>query len=321
MKKSKLIFLLIIFSSFLIGCEKTSETEINNTSSSKLEYIESPYKISGMHSNKDLDKLFILTYDYVGVNYTNEAEEKKLFMEKAKQSFELFKLVEDNADAFVMDAYNYRRNDTTTNPDLHGSPIYLSRNLNYPSEIDPDGQCIRVSKNYFKLNPIETADGSKLEEKIIYDDMTLNLLVPAKYKDMESLITKAHIDRFYYEKVDAANNYNEEYGIDEKLEIPKENLKINIIYVKDGQKYSAYRSDYADDTDNCIEDPIVQIYTSNIHFSYISKMMSPGYFNVYFPYDTCHEDEAYKKILPYIKHCHLEDVIGDVFCAAGLIIE
>ncbi len=312
MKKCKLIFLLIIFSSLLIGCEKSPETKINDTSSSKSEYNEGTEKIS------KLDKIFMVDVYCSNSDNVDEQQWKEQLSEVEKQSFELFRLIEDNADAFVMDAYNYQLNDTPTEPELYGSPIYLSRNLNYPSEIDPDGRCIRVSKNYFKLNPIETADGSDLIEKIIYDDLTLNLLVPEKYKDMEELIIEAYRERFYSEKIDTANNYNKEYGIDERLEIPKENLKINIIYVKDGQKYFSYLYNCVEDHDRCIEDPVVQIYTSNIHFSYIYKMMI---FNVYFPCDTYHEDEAYEKIQPYIKQCHLEDFSERVYSIAGLIID
>ena len=42
-----------------------------------------------------------------------------------------------------------------------------------------------MSRNYFAQNPIETADGSDLTEQLVYDDLTLNLLVPEKYRDME----------------------------------------------------------------------------------------------------------------------------------------
>lgn len=308
MKKCKLIFLLTIFSSLLIGCEKTPETKINDTSSSKSEYDEYWETLLNRWANEDLEKLYFT----VLVN-KNEDENTEIYMEKAERSFELFKLLEDNADAFVVDAYNYQ-----TNYERLYAPMYMERNLNYPQEIDPDGQCIRLSKNYFKQNPIETSDGSDLTEKIIYDDLTLNVLVPEKYKDMEEQIIEAHRERFYSEKVDTANNYNKEYGIDERLEIPKKNLKINIIYVKDGQKYFTYRSDCAEQTFNYAEDPVVQIYTSNINCSYIYDMMN---FNVYFPCDTHNREEAFAKIQPYVKQCNVENVFKEVYCVASLIIE
>ena len=57
-----------------------------------------------------------------------------------------------------------------------------------------------------------------------------------KYRDMETDIIAAHRERFYFEKVEAENDYNRDAGLSARLDIPEEDLKINIIYVKDGQR-------------------------------------------------------------------------------------
>lgn len=233
------------------------------------------------------------------VQYSGENDGGKKYLEIARKSAELFPVLEENVGAFVMDAYNYQSNDS------EGTPLYKWNTLHYPEEIDPNGRSIRVSKNYFRHNPINASNDVNLEEQIIYDDMVLNILVPEKYKNKEEQIIKAYLENFYFEKVTAENHYNEEAGIKEKLEISKDDLKINIIYVKDNQKYFTFRKDCAPLTDNMIEDPIVQIYTSNIHCNYAHSILSQW---CYFYSEKGSADEVYSEILPLLKQCGADNI-------------
>lgn len=239
----------------------------------------------------------------ISVKNTGEDESTEKYLEIAERSQKLFPLLEENVGAFVMDAYNYQ------DIDGEGTPLYTMNTLNYPQEIDPNGESIRVSKYYFKYNPIKTTDGTDLTAKIKYDDMTLNVLVPEKYQDKEDQIMEAYLDKFYFEKVQATNDYNEEIEKDSKLEIPKENLNINIIYVENGQKYFTFRSDCAVQTDNWIEDPIVQIYTSNIHCNYAHSFMTQW---IYYYSDQDTAEKAYQEIEKYVKECGAEQSIQKV---------
>ena len=101
------------------------------------------------------------------------------------------------------------------------------------------------------------------ENKAPLDDLTLNLLVPEQYHDMEQEILAAWREYFYFEKVEAENDYNERAGEKEQLDIAENQLTVNIIYVKDGQRYFTYRSDCASADGSWITDPLVQIYTGN----------------------------------------------------------
>ena len=92
-------------------------------------------------------------------------------------------------------------------------------NPEVPIEIAPAGMSVQVSREYFKWNPIETADGSELAKQIVLDDLTLNLLVPEQYRDMEQEILAAWREYFYFEKVEAENDYNELAGREERLDI------------------------------------------------------------------------------------------------------
>ena len=181
--------------------------------------------------------------------------------------------------------------------------------LQYPVEIDPNGQCIRVSRNYFNHNPIQTADGTDVTGQFVYEDCTLNVLVPEKYRDMEADIVAAQRDRFYFEKVEAENAYNKDAGRSARLDIPKEDLNIHIIYVKDGQSYLSFRQDCARQTDGRVEDPVVQIYTGNIHCNYAHSFMTQW---VCFPSDAGDAAGAYQEISPVIQTCGAEQSVQRV---------
>ena len=240
------------------------------------------------------------------VQYTGE-DDPVQYLEIAARSAHLLAELEDKAGAFVADFYNYQAMDDAS------TPLYTMNGMQFAEEIDPNGRCIRVSRNYFVHNPIETADGSDLTGQFVYDDLTLNLLVPEKYRDMEDDIVEAHRDRFYFEKVEAENAYNQEAGISERMNIAKEDLKINIIYVKDGQNYFSFRSDCAQQTGCKVEDPVVQIYTGNIHCNYAHSFMSQW---VYIPSEAESAEEAYQEISDIIFSCGAEESVQKVKAVA-----
>ena len=240
------------------------------------------------------------------VQYTGE-DDPVQYLEIAARSAHLLAELEDKAGAFVADFYNYQAMDDA------GTPLYTMNGMQFAEEIDPNGHCIRVSRNYFAHNPIETADDSNLTEQFVYDDLTLNLLVPEKYQDMEEDIVAAHRERFYFEKVEAENSYNQEAGISDRMNIAKEDLKINIIYVKDGQDYFSFRSDCAPQTGCHVEDPVVQIYTGNIHCNYAHSFMSQW---VYIPSEAESADEAYQEISDMIRSCGAEESVQKLVASA-----
>ena len=240
------------------------------------------------------------------VQYTGE-DDPVQYLEIAARNAHLLAELEDKAGAFVADFYNYQAMDDA------GTPLYTMNGMQFAEEIDPNRHCIRVSRNYFAHNPIETADGSNLMEQFVYDDLTLNLLVPEKYQDMEEDIVAAHRERFYFEKVEAENSYNQEAGISDRMNIAKEDLKINIIYVKDGQDYFSFRSDCAPQTGCHVEDPVVQIYTGNIHCNYAHSFMSQW---VYIPSEAESAEEAYQEISDMIRSCGAEESVQKLVASA-----
>lgn len=236
---------------------------------------------------------------YRAVVYNSgEDESAAKYLEIAQRSQELLALLEERTGAFVMDAYNYQAMDDD------GTPLYTMNNPEFPIEIAPAGMSVQVSPGYFKWNPIKTTDGSELKKQIVQDDLTLNLLVPEQYRDMEQEILTAWKEYFYFEKVEAENDYNELAGRKERLDITENQLTVNIIYVKDGQRYFTYRSDCAAADGSWITDPLVQIYTGNIHCNYAHSFLTQW---TYIPSEAGSPEKAYEEIAPYILECGAQE--------------
>ncbi|RKJ40573.1 hypothetical protein D7X94_07555 [Acutalibacter sp. 1XD8-33] len=227
------------------------------------------------------------------VQYSGEDESTEKYLEIAGRSQKLLPLLEKNLDAFVMDAYNFQ------DADGEGTLLYTLNGMNYPEEIDPNGCSVRIDPNYLKVNPIESADGRPIEEQLVMDDCTLNLLVPEKFREQEADILEGYRKHFYFEKVEAENSYNQEAGIQERLDLSLEDLSVHIIYVKNGQEYCTFRKDCAADTGNRISDPVAQIYTGNIHCNYAHSLLSQW---TYFYWDG-NASQAFEAMKPYVKQC------------------
>ena len=234
---------------------------------------------------------------------SGEDESDAKYLEIAQRSQKLLSVLEEKAGAFVMDAYNYQ------SVDDEGTPLYTMNNPEVPIEIAPAGMSVQVSREYFKWNPIETANGSDLAEQIVQDDLTLNLLVPEQYRDMEQEILAAWREYFYFEKVEAENDYNEMAGEKEQLDITEDQLAVNSIYVKDGQRYFTYRSDCASADGNWITDPLVQIYTGNIHCNYAHSFLTQW---TYIPSEAGSPEKAYQEIAPYILECGAQESLKEL---------
>lgn len=222
---------------------------------------------------------------------SGEDESDAAYLAIARRSRQLLAQLEANTPAFVMDAYNYQSIDD------QGTPLYTMNTPSVPLEIAPSGYCIRVSPNYFAQNPIETASGEPLLDQLVYDDTTLNLLVPERFRGQEPVLAQAHLEDFYSQKVEAAAFYQDP---DAPADLPPDSLKLNILYVKDNQRYFTYRADCAAQTDNWITDPVVQIYTGNIHCNYAHSFLSQW---TYYPSAAGSPEAAYQELLPYITAC------------------
>ena len=222
------------------------------------------------------------------LKYSGE-DDPKTYLEIAGRSQELLSLLEEKAGAFVMNAYNFQ------DADGEGTPLYEASGMELPPETDPNGRCICADENYLTLNGIQTADGRPLSEQLVYDGLTQNILVPEQFKSQEQDILRVYRARFWFEKVEAENSYNEDAGIDRLLALSEDDLTVNIIYVKDGQRYPVYRA--------------VQVYTGNIHCNYAHSGLSQW---TYFYSAEADPEKAYEALRPYIEQCGAEESLQSV---------
>ena len=115
-------------------------------------------------------------------------------------------------------------------------------------------------------------DLNNLQVSLKVDENCMNLIVPEKYKELEKNIIEEYLEYFYYVAETVPNYYNEELG---RELIYLDGLEVNIIYVKNNQKYFSYNFDSGVKDNNFIIDPIViipnELFDSSYFYSYFGN--------------------------------------------------
>ena len=231
----------------------------------------------------------------IQVQYNGENEDKKHF-ETSNKMISFYKKMIAKKKAFVVNASNYSTMDENYMYDLNSNGV--------SPEISANGKNITISENYLESNPIDAVKSSVLRQ-ISHDDNVLNILVPKRLQPHEKEIRKNYLDNFYDQKVTVDNFYNDSLKLD-KNKIKESDLKINIIYVKNNQKYFTYDSEIELNQKNIIKDPIAIVYTANISSSYCLKYMTTSF------YFYSNDEDTYGQILPIISECNLQSSIETV---------
>lgn len=169
---------------------------------------------------------------------------------------------------FILNTNNFEH-DSLQNTSMDNTYYKYLDNIKTESDIySPYGNNIYIDKNYLAVNKIQTVSGHYAIEKLSEDSNALNILVPEKYSGKEQIIYTNYLDWFYFQKVVVPNIYNEAKGLkDEYSDI--NNLKVNIIYIKNGTKVFTYNP-YSGDKDSMITDPIITVYSGNIDNSFLA---------------------------------------------------
>lgn len=216
--------------------------------------------------------------------------------EELSNTFEtLLSELEQNNDFFIIDSSRYYELDGKKMYE-HNKAGMQEMGTDFDENIDPNGKSITVSVSYFKVNPIETVNGTPIESCLKEDENTLNILVPVKYKDREEEIIALYKSFFFFQKISVGNIYNEDAGrpLNSILE---SDLNVNIIYVNDDQNYFTFNPTVVKENNNLIVDPMVIIYDYNVHSSYAYSYAGTGSF-----YRAGSSDqEALAKIWPVIE--------------------
>ena len=162
------------------------------------------------------------------------------------------------------------------------STMFLSReiwgSIDNGNFLGPDiFTSIRVSPNYFRFNPIFSANNLPIENEIIIDDSVLNIIVPISLKPYKDIIWYEYLNLFYFNKVGVANIYNREFGL-ELNATSIDDLYVNIIFAKNNQIYFAPNARTRFEENINIVDPIVIIYTGSEHPSFLFSNFMTSYF-------------------------------------------
>ena len=215
--------------------------------------------------------------DIMAYRVSDLSWEEQLEFEVAASRF--FAELEEKHNAFIVDTFNFRMSGGLRNWEIH-EQHYLSGEFEnfWPSSFCSHGRSIQVSIHYFLHNPIEPVDGGNLLDHLIFDPYTMNVLVPESLRAYEDAVIAAHRFRFWFDRIDVDNIYNEFIGTPLNQTIP-DDLNINIIYVKNNQSYFLFNSNVESENDSIIVDPVVRVLLADsIHPAQIRTIMQSGVF-------------------------------------------
>lgn len=185
--------------------------------------------------------------------------------------FKVYKELSDLGKVFIIKTTNFERPGTDDLSVKNQEDIDYSYKINIEKKEDlysPYGKNIVVDKNYLKKHIIKSLDGKNVLGTIDNNDNVLNILVPSKFKCYESMIANSFKEWFYFQKVEVTNTYKEARG-QNKVEKSIDDLRINLIYIENGQNVFTYNPNSGDNF-NVIKDPIITVYTENIDNSFLA---------------------------------------------------
>lgn len=219
----------------------------------------------------------------------------------------LYSLYEDlkaNKNAFIIDSSGYIVLDEKNGDVTYAYSMAMKKNH---KEYDTDAKSIVIDEGYLNVNPIESVDNTSIKTKLNLNVNVINILVPEKYKNVEQDIYNIYLNHFYFQKVTVDNYYNEELHSPLNT-LSKSDLDVNIIYVKNNQKYFTYSNDAGSENDHhYITDPICIIYDGKVDTSYIGAYVSD---NLYFFDDS--QGQTYQNILPYLNNSKTNQLVQSV---------
>lgn len=184
---------------------------------------------------------------------TGDPVEYKPFAENLKKFFNKASL--DNG-LFMIDSSNYEK--------LSNGKRLYEMNTHSPTEqlTSHLGKSIVTNINYFKHNPIKKSNSGDIITKadLVSNEKTLNILVPDKLKKYENIIITDYKKYYSFLK-------------NPLTEFKDEDAVINIIYVKNSQRYFTYNPNI-EIKDFTIEDPINVIDTGYFDSSFYASWLS-----------------------------------------------
>lgn len=219
---------------------------------------------------------------------------------------DFYDALDEKKSAILIAAENFANVDTVGNESKYLYELNVTQDSN--ALISASGRNVVINKNYLDFNPIITTSGENAKDKVIYDSETLSLLVPEKLRKFEKDIERNFLNFFYFQRVEVANIYNEEMGQPfDKTTI--DDLKLQIIYVKNNQEYFTLNTKFGDlNNNNLIVDPIAVIYQPTMDTSFISAYVTSSLYFI-----DNNNGEAYSSISEILKDTNTLSYIPSVF--------
>ena len=215
---------------------------------------------------KKSEDIYQLSMNYIG------QDDLRLEVELTKRIEKLYQYLSQENNAFFMDSVN-----------IQGLEVF---GIDCPVDgLDTEEgfeTYIAVSPNYFKFNPIVTSENEPVENKIVYADNVLNLLVPENLSHIHEELTECYLDKFNFYRFVVYDSIYSEFEND-TWNPSRQELIVNIIPVKNDQLYFTFSPDVRQNSGNKILDPVVVVYTDNVHPSNTFYMASRCLF---FQYDN-----------------------------------
>ncbi len=206
----------------------------------------------------------------------------------------LYNALNEKKLAILIAAENFANIDTAPNETKYLYELNAIEGSN--PLITSSGRNLLINANYLDFNPIITTSGNKAKDEIMYDSDTISLLVPESLQKFEDEIKWNFQNFFYFQRVEVANIYNEEMG-NSLDNTTAEDLKVQIIYVKNNQIYFTLNTEFGDlNNNNLVIDPIAVIYQPTMDTSFIGSYITTS---LYFIDDS--NGEAYSSISEILK--------------------
>ena len=280
-----IVFILIILTAFLMSKQLSIAAMIKNRKPVKftmvvnigVRLILSVLLLNGVATsmmsyqelkatNESLVKWNILKqYNILGINSDSINEYNELIENKDDETLENF-----------IDMYHEFENQGAfyINPSYYYFDEHSDMYIDESNQWGMMGQQVQINKNYLLVNPIHTEDG-KIVSIPETTNNTIDILVPSKYKNKEKEIKQNVIN-------DYSPFFNENY---------RDDINVNIVYVKDGQSYFSFNSSMAIDTNYEIFDPVAVIVNTKFDSSYLLSTITMG--NGYYTKNTHNSDKPF----------------------------
>lgn len=221
-------------------------------------------KFDSLAAWNDTKNLFNLQETYSPFYHDNLASENIL----NDKILKVYKDLSDLDKVFIIKTLNFERPDITAENEDYN---YLLDVKNEEDIYSPHGKNIVVDKNYIERHTIKFAGKGNIVDMIDDNDDVLNILMPLKYKSHKEIIENSFKEWFYFQKVKVTNKYRKASN-QKRSKKNYDDLKVNIIYVENNQRYFTYNP-YSGDSMNTIEDPIITVYTENMDNSYLASCL------------------------------------------------